>query len=254
MPVEPGVLALLVAFVAVGAFVNGLIGFGFALVAVNMLASALGAKHGVVVMSLLSPGMSAYQLWHNRDYSAVSSRLRSLLVGAMVGSFIGAQLLVILPGWIISLALGLLTAEFVIETVRHERPPLTATVERRLAPLVGLTSGMVNGALGASGPVAGSYLIAIGLRGREFVFGVSLVFLLQGLVRGATFLTLGQYTWSLLVAALALVVPSFVGQRVGFVFQGRLNPRLFQRIILLVLLFSSANMLLAGVRGLLAPF
>ncbi len=250
MPVEPAVLLGLIAVVAVGAFVNGVIGFGFALVAVNILASALGAKQGVVVISLMSPGMSAYQLWHNRAYSTIASRLRVLLLGAMAGSFIGAHLLVILPDWAISLALGAFTVEFVIERLRRERPPLATAIERRLAPLAGVVSGMTNGALGASGPVAGSYLIAIGLRGREFAFGISLVFFLQGIVRGAMFFTLGQYTWPLVFAALALIVPSIVGQRIGFVFQDRLDPRLFQRIILVVLLFGSANMLVAGVEGL----
>lgn len=252
MPVDPGVLALLIAAVGLGAFVNGLVGFGFALVAVNILASALGPKQGVLVMSLLSPSISGYQLWHNRAYSGISGRLRSLVIGAIVGSFIGAQLLVVLPGWVISFALGLFTAQFVVGSLRQERPPMRASVERRLAPLAGLTSGITNGAVGASGPVVGSYLIAIGLRGRDFVFGISLVFMVQGIVRGATFLALGQYTWPLAIIALALIVPSFVGQRIGFILQGRLDARLFQRIILVVLLFSSANMLFAGIRGLAA--
>lgn len=251
MTVEPLVLVVLVVVIATGAFVNGMIGFGFALLAVNALASALGAKHGVVVMSLLAPILSGYQLWHNRAHLGTSARLRSLILGAVAGSFVGAQLLIILPGWAISLALGAFTVEFVIETMRRERPPLAPDTERRLAPLAGLVSGTTNAALGASGPVVGSYLIAIGLRGREFAFGISLVFFIQAIVRGALFLALGQYTLPLAMAALTLIVPALVGQRVGLLFQGRLKAVMFQRIVLIVLLISSVNLLLTGLQGLL---
>lgn len=252
MTIEPHVLMGLVLIVAIGAFVNGMIGFGFALLAVNALASVLGAKQGVVVMSLLTPTISGYQLWHNRRYLATWARLRSLLLGAVAGSFVGAQLLVLLPGWAIALALGAFTAEFVVETMRRERPPLALGTERRLAPIAVLVSGTTNGALGASGPVVGSYLIAIGLRGREFAFGISLVFFIQGLMRGALFLTLGQYTIPLVIAAATLIVPSMVGQQVGLLFQGRLNAAMFQRVVLVVLLISSVNMLLSGAQGLMA--
>lgn len=251
MTLDPILLGVLLVVLTAGAFVNGMVGFGFALLAVNVLAAVVGAKQGIVVMSLLTPSISAYQLWYNRVYSDTWKRLRLVLLSAVVGSIVGANLLVILPAWAISLALGAFTVEFVIETMRRERPPMAAGTERRLAPIAGLFSGMTNAALGASGPIIGSYLIAIGLRGREFAFGISLVFFSQGLVRGALYLGLGQYTVALVVAGLLLIAPCMVGQRVGLHFQGRVNPAMFRRIILIVLLLSSANMLWVGIQGLL---
>jgi uncharacterized membrane protein YfcA len=117
--------------------------------------------------------------------------------------------------------------------------------------VAGLVSGITNSALGASGPIIGSYLIAIGLRGREFAFGISLVFFTQGLLRGAFFAVLGQYTLPLLITGLLLIVPAMLGQRVGLVFQGRINAAMFRRVILIVLLISSVNMLWTGIQGLL---
>ena len=67
MAIEPLALAALLVLVVVAAFINGTIGFGFALLAVNALAFIFGAKSGLVVMSVLAPIVSGFQLWHHRD-------------------------------------------------------------------------------------------------------------------------------------------------------------------------------------------
>ncbi len=251
MDLAAPIIALLVLAVFGAAFVNGIFGFGFALLAVVALGIALGAKEGVIVMSLLTPVMSGMQLWRFRDRVGIWSRLRWLLAGALVGSVIGTQLLVVLPGWAISLALGGFTVWYVIGALRRERPPIRAAVERRLAPAVGLVAGISNGTIGASGPVLGSYLTAIGLRRQDFVAGISIIFFAMSLARVSLLGALGQYTVPIVVAALVLVVPSWVGQRTGFWMQGRLRAELFQRAILVVLLVASALLLGRGLEGLL---
>jgi uncharacterized membrane protein YfcA len=247
--IDPGLLALLVAFILVGAMVNGLIGMGFSLIAVNIIAVALGTKEAVIVMSLVSPVTAGYQLWLNRSVASLWIRLRPVLAGAFVGSLFGAQLLVIAPTWTISLALGAFTVQFVIDRLRTERPRMESGRERRMGPFVGFVSGTTNGALGASGPVIGSFLLAIGLRGKEFVFAVSLVFFLQGIFRGSLFALNGQYTTALVLASLAILIPALLGQQAGLKLRGRVDAKMFQRILLTVLLISSANLLIRGVEG-----
>lgn len=250
--IDPGLLALLVGFILVGAMVNGLIGMGFSLIAVNIIAVALGTKEAVIVMSLVSPVTSGYQLWLNRSVASLWLRLRSVLAGAFVGSLVGAQLLVIAPTWVISLALGAFTVQFVIDRLRKERPTMASGRERAMGPFVGFVSGTTNGALGASGPVIGSFLLAIGLRAKEFVFAVSLVFVLQGIFRGSLFALHGQYTTALVLASLAILVPALIGQQIGLKLRGRLDAKMFQRVLLAVLLVSSVNLLARGAQGMLA--
>lgn len=46
MTIDPLLLVIMLASLAIGGFVNGLIGIGFALFAVNFLALALGVREG----------------------------------------------------------------------------------------------------------------------------------------------------------------------------------------------------------------
>ena len=252
MDLSPAVIVMLIVAMFVAAFVNGTLGFGFALLAVNVLAVILGAKDGIIVLSLLTPLVSGLHIWRYRRQSATFPRLRALVLAAMIGTVLGARILVLLPGFAISLALGLFTAFDALYELRGRRAPLAIGTERRLAPLAGFAGGVTNGTLGAAGPVLGSYLIAIGLRGAEFAFAISVVFFAMSVVRTAVLAGLDQYTSSIAMLGLALLPPSIVGQRVGFWLRGRLPAETVERAVLIVLLLASLNLLYRGVAGLLA--
>jgi uncharacterized membrane protein YfcA len=249
---EPALLVALALAVGLAAFINGTIGFGFALLAVNALAVVMGAKSGVVVMSLLAPVVSGLQLIHHRDFIPPWRRLAWLLGGAILGSIVGTQLLVALPSPLISIALGVFTIGYVAVTLPGERPPLALHIERRLAPLAGFVGGLSNGALGASGPVFGTYLTAIGLRGRDFTAAISGMFFTLGILRIGQLALLDQYSTPLLAIAGLLIVPSVVVQRVGQWFRGRLPAALVYRGVLIVLALAGVSLIIRGVDGLIA--
>ena len=251
LPADPAVLIFLAGVFLFGSVINGLLGFGLALVAVNATANVIDVKLGVLTLSIIAPFLSSSQLRHNWSYFHGWSRLRSLTLGAIVGTVFGAQLLVNLPTWAIGLALGIFTVWFAIDRLRRDRPAVAKTTEQRMAPVAGFVGGTMNSALGASGPIFGSYLYAIGLKGREFAFGISVVFFIQALVRVGSFAALGQFNASILSMAFVLFWPSVAGQYIGQALQGRVDSKAFQRVLLAVLLISSLNLLLQGGRGLL---
>jgi uncharacterized membrane protein YfcA len=241
---EPLAFGVLLVLIVVAGFINGTIGFGFALLAVNALALVLDPKAGVIAMSLITPVISGLQTWHHRDRLPLARRLQSMLIGGVVGTALGTQLLVLLPPVAIGAALGLFTVWFVLDSLRRRRPPLTGTTQRWLGPVAGFLGGLSNGALGASGPVFGTYLVAIGLRAADFAFGISLVFFLMGIVRVGLLSTLGQYTPPLIIIGLALAVPAVLAQYVGLWFKGRVPAEALYRGVLLFLFLAGANLLL----------
>ena len=252
MELDPAVVIALVPAVFAAAIVNGITGFGFALVAVNVLAVALGAKDAIIVLSLLTPFVSGLQLWRYRRHSHTLRRVRVLVIAAMIGTAVGARILVFLPGYAISLALGLFTVIDALVELRGRRPLVTTRTERRLAPAAGFVGGVTNGALGAAGPVLGSYLLAVGIRGADFAFAISAAFFTMSLVRNGALAVLGQYTPPAILLAVALLAPAIAGLRAGFWLRGRLAAPTVERAVLVVLLLASLNLLYQGTRGLIA--
>jgi len=241
--IDPLTLAALVAAIGLAAVINGAIGFGFALLAVNALAVVVDARNAVIVMSILAPIVSGFQVWHHRARRGLAARLKVLIVAGVVGTLFGTQLLVLLAPAVISLVLGLFTLWFVVDSLRSERPPLAGTTQRWLAPLAGLVGGTSNGAIGASGPVFGTYLTAIGLRGADFAFAISLAFFTMAIARIGLLSVLGQYTQVLLLVGFGLAVPAILAQQVGLWYKGRLPDRTVYRAVLVVLAAAGVNLL-----------
>lgn len=246
MELGAGLILGLIAVMLGAALLNGVAGFGFALVAVAGMAVLLEPRFAIVLMSLVTPVLTAMQLRHHWAHRGVLGRLPMLLAGAGVGSIIGSQLLVVLPGFVLSIALGLFALWFSVTSLRGTAMQIDARIERRIAPGVGLVAGMSQGTLGASGPVLGSYILAIGLRGRDFIFAISAVFALMSVTRVVTLAALQQYTVPAVALGIGLVVPAFLGQRIGFALQGRLSATAFRRVVVGVLLLASANLLWRG--------
>lgn len=247
MELDIGLVVTLTVVIFVASAVNGVAGFGFALVAVAVLAVVLEPRPAVVLISLITPALQTFQLRYHWRFRSVSGRLVPMLIASVVGTAVGSNLLVILPGYVLAIALGLFALWYVIGSLRTSPMLVTPRTERRIAPAVGALAGLSNGALGASGPILGSYLLALGLTGRHFVFAISLTFAVMSAIRVGTLAVLGEYTATVLILGLGLALPAWLGQRLGFWLQGRLSARAFQRVILVALLTASANLLYRGI-------
>jgi len=245
--IDLGFAAFLAFVIFVASIVNGVAGFGFALVAVAALAVILEPRPAVVLVSLITPLLQTFQLRYHWAFRSVAGRLVPMLAASLVGTVIGANLLVVLPGFVLAIALGLFALWYVIGSLRKEPMRLTETTERRIAPAVGGLAGISNGALGASGPILGSYLLAIGLTGRQFVFAISITFAAMSAIRLGTLAVLGEYTVPVVLLGVGLALPAWLGQRAGFWLQGWLSAQAFQRVILVALLAASANLLVRGI-------
>jgi uncharacterized membrane protein YfcA len=241
----PALVGIAVFFAAL---VNGAVGFGFALVAVVALALFLDPRTVVVVISIVTPAVSMSQVWHHRGQRGVLGRLWPLIVAATVGCVLGTQLLVILPAWSLSIAMGVFALTYGLSAMWRGRPTVAASVERRLGPFVGVLAGTLNGAVGASGPILAPYLHAIGLHARAFAFGISMVFAVMSVVRIVSLAALGAYTLATVTLSALIVVPAVIGQRVGFFVQPRVDRRRFETAVLILVVLSGINLVVKGVQ------
>jgi uncharacterized protein len=107
--------------------------------------------------------------------------------------------------------------------------------ERRLAPPVGLVSGIMGGVTNAPGTALALYFVALGMDKREFVRSIAFTFLV---VKGVQLATLGWYGlfgWHLVLSTLGLTVAALAGFGLGVRLQDRLDQRAFNRAVLVFL-------------------
>jgi uncharacterized membrane protein YfcA len=244
----PLLTAVMAMIVFLAGMSTGTTGLGFAQLSAVGLAFVVDAKTAVILLAITVPAVSAVQVMRHRSSVAEwRSRMSLLFVCCLVGVPIGAFLLTILSVRVIAFLLGVFTLAFVVTRLRRPTFGIGREHERLLAPVVGVTAGIFNGTIGVSGPVLGSYLIAIGVSAATFAFTIQTLFLTMTLVRLGGLVVLGEITWPLLLIGSILLVPALAGQSVGIWLQRRVSARGFERAVLVVMAMAGVGLLMRGI-------
>ncbi len=240
-------LALILAVMAFTFFVKSVVGFGGPLLAIPMLAPFIGVEHAVVVVSLGNIVANLMLLGANRKSAGTIAPLLVRVIGAgVIGVGIGTYLLTVLDDRILSVVLAISVLVYIVLALTRPDLHLTRDQGLRVAAPVGVVGGFMHGATGNSGTVFGTFLHALDLPRPEFVFAVTIPFLVFGSVQVSTLAGLGSFAGERLAQALVAIVPVLVvtplGSRVG----DRLKSRTFSRLVLALLAFSGIVLLFSA--------
>jgi len=152
MPIE---FLLPPAILLLGGFVQGLTGFGLALVSVPLLALILGVKTAVPLAGVFGWLVTLPLVWKMRRH--VPWTITAVLfAGSLPGSWLGAELLRRLPGEIILATMGVVLLVSSIHALRS-RGPVVARAPKWLGAVVGFLSGALGAAVGEPGPPVIAY-------------------------------------------------------------------------------------------------
>ncbi|MFB6303226.1 MAG: sulfite exporter TauE/SafE family protein [Haloferacaceae archaeon] len=222
--------------VAVGGFVTGLVGFGYAVVGTATLAALYTPDTAVVVMLLpiLGANVSLLRELDPADVPDCVRRFGPYVAAALVGTLLGMVALTRIPRAPLTVVLGAFTLGYVLVSQRAVRIPGRAWVRDRC--FVGTTRAKVG--LGfVSGVVFGgsnvgvqmvAYLQSQGLDRKTFVGVMAMVFLGISLLRVGAAAWLDLYTAGRLPVSAVAVVPGLVGVELGR--RARpLTPRRYRR-------------------------
>jgi uncharacterized membrane protein YfcA len=227
--------AVILVAVIVGSLVKGATGTGLPTVAIPVMASFLGVEQAVVIMALPTVVTNGWLMWIHRSQAGATRDLPSMIVAGLGGVVLGAWLLTNVSAQALSLGLAALIGTYV--TVSLTRPLLTFSpaVTRWLSPPVGFIGGMLQGSTGIAGPAVATYLHGFRLQPGAYVFSLSAQFQVFALVSVVSYQRFGLYTsermwWSVLV-----LIPMLLAMPIGVRLGRRLERRVFDRFVLVVL-------------------
>jgi len=254
-PLDPGFLALAVVVLVVAGGLNGLAGFGFALVGTMALATVVEPATAVVFMivPVMAVNLALVRELPTDQLRTCGRRFWPLVLAALVGTVVGMAALDRLPVAPLRLGLGVLTLAFVATLQGRIALPGVEGIRDRCfvetpAAMVGLgaVSGLVFGGTNVGVQLV-AYVRSFDLPHGLFVGVLAMVFLWLNAVRVGAAGVLGLYpttTW--VVASGLAVLPAVAGVAIGSRLRDRLADRYRRGLVLGLLGVVGVRLVLAG--------
>lgn len=229
------IIVVLSAYLIAG-LVKGTTGLGFSTTCLPFLVMAMGLKEAlplVIVPSLFSNVTVMRDAGHFRE---TVSRFWPLYLALLPGLILGLAVLDRVDGGTAAMALGGVLCVYALYALSRAQARMPPRLERPLAAPTGFLTGFVNGITGTQVMPLLPFMLALPLDPNRLVQAINCSFTLSSLVMAFGLSKLDLFSLNQLVLSVAGIVPAFGGVRLGAVVRRRLDPELFRKLVLLVLL------------------
>lgn len=227
---------------------QGVSGFGLALVAVPVLASFVEPQIAVPVATLAGGAVAALMIARFRQHCDWG-RAAWLGVPALCIAPFGVHLLKALTASQLRLGLGVVLIGSALFSFFRKAPAPDAPRTSRLGSVcVGGFSGVLGGALGMTGPLLADYLIKSGIRREEFSITLNLIFVASAAWRTGLYFAQGLMTGPALQVACLAVPVALTGAAIGILISRRIKNEAFVRFVNVLLVAIGIWMIVEGAR------
>ena len=234
---------LLVAASLVTSFISAAFGIGggftlIALLALLLPPAALIPVHGIVQLGS-NAGRVGIML-----KKVVWRPILPFVIGTVIGTGLGAMVVVQLPPWAVQLALGI----FIIWVVFAKLPP----IQQRYILLGGLVSSFLTMFFGATGNFIAAMVKSMNLDPVPHVATHSLMMTFQHFVKVLIFGLIGFQFGPYMILIIGMLISGFIGTIIGSRFLTKAGGRYFKPVLNAILFLAAARLIWAGFEGLLA--
>jgi len=228
---------------ALGAFIQGVVGFGVGLVLLALLTPVLGVKEAAVVGVLPVAVLIAVLAW---KYRRSVKWDETVVLGAMliVGAPLGVKFLVKADVGLVRAIMGLVLLASAVQRLlpgAEER-----SWPRVLAVPLGLFAGALNGAFGTGGPPLIAYLSARRLDHLTYVATLQFLFVIGVIVRLEELIRQGLMTEKMVLGGSLGAVGALIGAFAGVAAMNRINEKAMAKLVTAALLALGLYYLLSG--------
>lgn len=225
-----------------GSFVKGVTGMGYPLLAIPLLSLVIGVEAAVVIVAVPNLAANGYLCWEARRFRQGARDLGRIIGWGIVGTVIGTVALVQLPEEPLLVVLALTIVGFVVQFVRRPDLRIEPATSHRWSPVAGGVAGLMQGAVGVSGPVVATWLHGYRLEKGTYVYAITAIFGITGAAQLVVLLGQGAMTADLALGAAVAAVPVAVMTPLGIRLRERLAGPAFERAVLAVLVVSALSL------------
>ncbi len=230
--------------VSVGAFAGGVVGMGFPVVAVPAIAAAYGLETAVVVTAIPTLAIDAVNLHRTRAERTDSSGLILFGSVAAIGSIFGTLVRGRIDERVLVLVLGVTVLLYLVSEVLPKLDLRKLAHQPVTGGIAGLVAGLLQATVGISGPIVGMYFLSRTDTRHGFIFHITTVFAVMGIVRSATLAGLGAFTTGRIWTGFGLAVLALALRTIGFRVGEGLDRGHFRKMVLAVMTVSLVPLLI----------
>jgi len=172
---------------------------------------------------------NAWQFATGPQPIAVTRRFAILLLGVAIGTVVGVGFLTGSHTALVSMALGGVLILYAAVGMLSTRLHVSGHAERWASPIVGVVTGIVNGATGVSVMPIVPYLNSIGLQREALIQAMGLIFMIAMLALAACLAWTGHFEVASAGASGLALLPVFAGMYAGQLVRTRLHADAYRK-------------------------
>lgn len=237
------ILVIAGAFLAAGT-VKGVLGIGLPLVAVPLMATVTEPAMAITLMTVPALTSNGWQAVQGGHHGILARRFWPVLAAIVVGTLIGAKVLVEVDPALIARVLGGVVLAFVASRIFPLRVAIPTSAERKAGVGMGLVAGILGGVSNFYAPLLALYLVALRVSKDLFVAAIALFFLCGMATLYLILAIEGVLGRTELSASALTVVPLLVGLAAGRGLRERVSQKTFEWVLLAVLGIIGSSLIL----------
>lgn len=229
-----GVGAICLAIFA-GGILKGVTGAGMPILAVPVIAAFYDVRTAVIILVIPNLIINLWQIYRFRAYNIEPKLLRNFALAGAVGAGIGTLILAWVRADVLGVSIAIIIAGYI--ALRLLKPSYSLPIEmaRKLAWPAGIGGGILQGAVGLSAPIAVTFANSIKLERPVYILLVSVFFAVMCVIQFPVQIAFGMVSWLGVAVGVISLIPLFVGVQFGEIIGKRMNPVVFDRVILIML-------------------
>ena len=236
-------IGLLALGLAAGGIAKGFSGSGLPTISVASMALVIDVPTAVALMPIPLLVANARQAFRGGFMRKSLDHFWPMLVCLPFGTVVGVKVLTGVDPLVVTGLVGAIVVAFAILGQVRFGWRMTASRDRQLQPLVGLSAGLIGGVSSIFAPPIIMHLISLRLPKDEFVGAVGLAYFVGIVPMILALAAFGRFGGTEAMWGAAALLPVLAGMVLGERLRGRVSETIFRRFIFVLLLLSGLNLI-----------